>query len=345
MKKKLLTLVVVVASIALTAGIVNAATSHNVTSQFGPEGDIFQVDGTMNMRSVMIGEQGVGGVTYFNGSIINATTNSGVDNPVTFGDNVRIDGRVFRGATAGTGDTQPFIVNDNMEVTGSLTVASLLGTGIVTSDNITDATIATADIADSVITTAKIDDDAITSAKITDGTIVSGDLASNSVTSAKITDGTIVSGDLASNSIISSKITDGTIVSGDLASNSIISSKITDGTIATADVADDAITPDKINGTGGANLPIAYGYCNSDGSDRGGTSNIACSWDGGSNQYEITITGVTYSYLTHVAVVTPINSGFIPATNSVNDHFTVDFVDESTGSAGQTSFSFIIYEM
>ncbi|XOU94325.1 MAG: hypothetical protein ACNFW9_05800 [Candidatus Kerfeldbacteria bacterium] len=305
MKKKLLTLVVVVASIALTAGIVNAATSHNVTSQFGPEGDIFQVDGTMNMRSVMIGEQGVGGVTYFNGSIINATTNSGVDNPVTFGDNVRIDGRVFRGATAGTGDTQPFIVNDNMEVTGSLTVASLLGTGIVTSDNITDATIATADIADSVITTAKIDDDAITSAKITDGTIVSGDLASNS----------------------------------------IISSKITDGTIATADVADDAITPDKINGTGGANLPIAYGYCNSDGSDRGGTSNIACSWDGGSNQYEITITGVTYSYLTHVAVVTPINSGFIPATNSVNDHFTVDFVDESTGSAGQTSFSFIIYEM
>ncbi|XOU94324.1 MAG: hypothetical protein ACNFW9_05795 [Candidatus Kerfeldbacteria bacterium] len=168
MKKKLLTLVVVVASIALTAGIVNAATSHNVTSQFGPEGDIFQVDGTMKMRSTMIGEQGVGGVTYFNGSIINTTTNAGVDNPVTFGDNVRIDGRVFRGATAGTADSMPFIVNDNMEVTGSLTVASLLGTGIVTSDNITDATIATADIADN----------AITSAKIVDGTITGSDISS-----------------------------------------------------------------------------------------------------------------------------------------------------------------------
>ncbi|XOU94314.1 MAG: hypothetical protein ACNFW9_05735 [Candidatus Kerfeldbacteria bacterium] len=136
MNKKLITSLVVIISIALTVGIVNAAATHNVTSQFGPEGDIYQVDGTMKMRSIMIGEQDIGGVTYFNGSIVNDTTTNSVDNPVTFGDNVRIDGRVWRGATAGTSDTMPFIVNDNMEVIGSLTVGSLMGTGIVTSTNI-----------------------------------------------------------------------------------------------------------------------------------------------------------------------------------------------------------------
>ena len=41
---------------------------------------------------------------------------------MTFGDDMRIDGRVYRGATAGTSDSQPFIVNDNMEVAGTLTV-------------------------------------------------------------------------------------------------------------------------------------------------------------------------------------------------------------------------------
>jgi len=136
MKKKLIIALVVITSIALTAGIVNAAASHNVTSQFGPAGDIYQVDGMMKMSSVMIGAQDVGGVTYFNGSIVNKTTNSGVDNPVTFGDNVRIDGRVWRGTTAGTSDAMPFIVNDNMEVTGSLTVGSLSGTGVVSTGNI-----------------------------------------------------------------------------------------------------------------------------------------------------------------------------------------------------------------
>jgi len=125
MNKKLIITLTIIGSIALTAGIVNAAASHNVTSQFGPAGDIYQVDGTMKMKSVMIGEQDIGGVTYFNGSIVNDTTTSSVDNPVTFGDNVRIDGRVWRGATAGTADAQPFIINDNLEVTGSLTANSI----------------------------------------------------------------------------------------------------------------------------------------------------------------------------------------------------------------------------
>ena len=72
-----------------------------------------------------VGSQGAGGVTFFNGTIVNITTDSeGNGMPITFGDDVRIDGRVFRGATAGTSDSQPFIINDNVEIVGSLIIGS-----------------------------------------------------------------------------------------------------------------------------------------------------------------------------------------------------------------------------
>ncbi|MDD5040199.1 MAG: hypothetical protein PHY34_03535 [Patescibacteria group bacterium] len=126
MKKAMIVAAVVIASTAITAGIVHAATSHNVTATLGGvSGDYFVIDGVMNVSSLKVGGQGSGGVTQFNGTILNSTTGTGgVDNPVTFGDNVRIDGRVYRGATAGAGldDDKPFIVNDDMEVAGTLTV-------------------------------------------------------------------------------------------------------------------------------------------------------------------------------------------------------------------------------
>jgi len=108
MKKKLkknslvVIMAVIIASITLTAGIVRAA--------------------SLTVDSLTVGKQGVGGVTFFNGTIINNTTTNGANNPVTFGDNVRIDGYVYRGATAGTGDNKPFKINDNGEVAGNLTV-------------------------------------------------------------------------------------------------------------------------------------------------------------------------------------------------------------------------------
>ena len=124
MKKSLIVFMVIIASIAMTAGIVNAATERNITSRLGGvTGDIFDLDGTLSVSALKVGAQSVGGVTYFNGTVINSTTSStGADNPVTFGDNVRIDGRVYRGSVAGTSDTLPFIVNDNMEVKGNLTI-------------------------------------------------------------------------------------------------------------------------------------------------------------------------------------------------------------------------------
>ncbi len=47
-------------------------------------------------KGIKIGEQGVGGVTYFNGTIVNNTTKGGVDNPVTIGDKLRVDDVIYR---------------------------------------------------------------------------------------------------------------------------------------------------------------------------------------------------------------------------------------------------------
>lgn len=84
--------------------------------------------------SIVIGKQDVGGVTFFNGTIVNTTTRDGNDNPVTFGDNVRIDGRIWRGLNRGPGldDNMPVIVDDELIVTGDLEVD---GADIVTQIN------------------------------------------------------------------------------------------------------------------------------------------------------------------------------------------------------------------
>jgi len=78
--------------------------------------------GTVNWfkKGIKIGQQGSGGVTFFNGTIVNQTTNDGVDNPVTFGDNVRIDGAIQRGHNR-TGDTWNVKIADGVEVDGAST--------------------------------------------------------------------------------------------------------------------------------------------------------------------------------------------------------------------------------
>lgn len=89
------------------------------------EGD-HKFEGIVNWfpNGISIGQQGSGGVTYFNGTIVNDTSTSLGDNPVTFGDEVRIDGRVFRGSVQGpeslSGDPLPFIIDDDFLLKGNL---------------------------------------------------------------------------------------------------------------------------------------------------------------------------------------------------------------------------------
>jgi hypothetical protein len=150
--KRILTIsLTVLLSTALCVGVVYAASLRNITSTLnGADGDTFQLDGTLTVKSLKIGQQSIGGVTFFNGTIVNNTTNAaGTDNPVTFGDNVRIDGAIHRGTTAGTGDSQPVKINDdariygNLSLDGSLTIADnqtlTLGTSSVV--NLTGAAI------------------------------------------------------------------------------------------------------------------------------------------------------------------------------------------------------------
>lgn len=80
-------------------------------------------DDAIAVPSLKVGSQGSGGVTFFNGTIINETTDSGGNGiPVTFGDDVRIDGTIFRGATAGPGDNYPLKLYDDVTIYGDLTV-------------------------------------------------------------------------------------------------------------------------------------------------------------------------------------------------------------------------------
>ncbi len=73
-------------------------------------------------NGITIGEQDTGGVTFFNGTIVNETTTDDVDNPVAFGDNVRIDGEIWRGEDSGPGDDYPVKMNDDLLLYGDLTV-------------------------------------------------------------------------------------------------------------------------------------------------------------------------------------------------------------------------------
>ncbi|MDD5342324.1 MAG: hypothetical protein PHI73_03235 [Patescibacteria group bacterium] len=114
---------VIVGAVSVLAVFVVASVARSAVSTFKGQG-------TLEVDSLKVGTQGSGGVTAFNGTIINNTTGANnADQPVTFGDNVRIDGRVYRGSEAGTSDTKPFIINDNAEIAGTLTVGGNNVTG------------------------------------------------------------------------------------------------------------------------------------------------------------------------------------------------------------------------
>ncbi|NQV12720.1 MAG: hypothetical protein HQ530_00255 [Parcubacteria group bacterium] len=188
-------------------------------------------------------EAGVGGVTYFNGTIRNIAVDSdGADTiPVTFGDDVRIDGEIYRSEVGG---------NDPLKL----------------SDTLMPAVNNTYDIG-------------ISSRQWKDG---------------------------------------------------YFAGTLTVGSLSTA--------------AGGANLPLAYGFCDLDGTLRSGTSNVACEWDATNSRYEITITDETYYYLDYVTSVTPSVNAYTPVVGSIDGKLTVYFTD-SDGTAGQqTHFQFVTYK-
>jgi hypothetical protein len=163
--KKLGILIAVFGVFAL-AGIASASTTADAlqpasTITYSEE---LVVNATGRFDSVYIGKQDKGGVTFFNGTIVNSTTGEDeANNPVTFGDNVRIDGELFRTEVGGDdpiklADTirpQTTATYDlgtksnqfrNAYFSGTITTTGLSGTGIVSGINILDGTITGEDV-------------------------------------------------------------------------------------------------------------------------------------------------------------------------------------------------------
>ena len=147
--------------------------------------------------SLRVGSQGVGGVTFFNGTIINTTTDTETeaDMPVTFGDNVRIDGTIYR--TEEGGDN-PIKVADSIRP--SLDGTNSLGTSDYRfKDGYFSGTVTMAGLAgEGIVEESNLADDSVTSAKIGYLAVEAGNLAKDSVTSGKIADATITGSDIDS---------------------------------------------------------------------------------------------------------------------------------------------------
>jgi hypothetical protein len=120
MGKKVISIVATVFfSVLIGSGLVYAATTRNITAKLGgATNDIFELSGGLQANTLK-----VTGNSILNGAILNNSTTNGVDNPLIFGDNVRIDGRLYRGATKGPGDNKPLIIDDDVVITGKLSVA------------------------------------------------------------------------------------------------------------------------------------------------------------------------------------------------------------------------------
>ncbi|MFC1618169.1 hypothetical protein ACFL2B_02720, partial [Patescibacteria group bacterium] len=83
-------------------------------------------------KGITIGVQGSGGVTFFNGTMINDTKDEdGNGIPLTAGDDFRIDGEIWRGVNSGTEDDMPVKINDDLEVSGTIN-NSAISPGAVT---------------------------------------------------------------------------------------------------------------------------------------------------------------------------------------------------------------------
>lgn len=181
--KKLLTMGLALVGALALVGTASAATADQLqpasTITYSEE---VVVNNTLRASSVHIGstEAGVGGVTYFNGSIVNAALDDDGNStiPITIADDMRVDGEIYRTEKGGS---SPLKISDsviptmnntndfgsssnrwqdlytvNADVSGTLTVADLSGDEIVGSAN----------LASGAVTSAKINDDAVTPNKI-----------------------------------------------------------------------------------------------------------------------------------------------------------------------------------
>ncbi|NQV13485.1 MAG: hypothetical protein HQ530_04275 [Parcubacteria group bacterium] len=173
---KLFTALFIVAGLLLTASLASASPADTLqpasTITYNEE---VIVNDTIKVNSAYVGstEADVGGVTFFNGTIVNNSVDEDGASiiPVTFGDDVRIDGEIYR--TEKGGD-DPIKVTDTIMPTanntyslgtsgsrfkdgylsGSLAAASVTASGAVTAGSVTASGTVTAG---SIVTAGTVD--------------------------------------------------------------------------------------------------------------------------------------------------------------------------------------------
>ncbi|NQV13581.1 MAG: hypothetical protein HQ530_04765 [Parcubacteria group bacterium] len=154
----------------------------------------------VQVASLTVGSQGVGGVTYFNGTIVNNTTGDNDSNtPVTIGDNLRVDGAIQRMGEGGdypikladtlipdTNNTYSLGTSDNKwsnlyandaTFSGTVSIANLEGSNNITTTNIINNSITSTKLADNAVTNGKVADSAIAEAKIENDAVTEAKLA------------------------------------------------------------------------------------------------------------------------------------------------------------------------
>ena len=150
-------------------------------------------------------------------------TDTDTNTTYTAGSGLTLTDTVFA-ATLGT-------TVESSEITDDTIAAADIATSAVTTTEILDDTIAAADIATDAITTAELLDSTVASADIAADTIAAADIATSAVTTTEIMDDTVSAADIAAD----------TILAGDIATDAVTTTEILDGTVATADISADTI--------------------------------------------------------------------------------------------------------
>ena len=136
--------------------------------------------------------------------------------------------------------------NKALEIEGAIFNGDLISPTYITSENIVDGTIQTADIGADQITGALIADDTINSEHYAAGSIDLEHMSANSVDSDQYVDGSIDLAHMSANSVDSDQYVDGSIDLIHMSANSIDSAQYVDGSIDREHLSNDIIDSTKL---------------------------------------------------------------------------------------------------